>query len=323
MAAIMFEARTRVSPRAREAEGTRAAFYRHRYGRAYPRRQFARFDGTAIYNFPRPHQGVVMMESRKAFDLTDEMNNLSAQHASSCGVVPNLHEHDQLMGYFIHHARMPIPLAVSSYYSGGQNDAVATLSLLKELNPDAERARLLEFASGYGRVTRHLTKFHDPQLITAADIHPEACTFLSNHLGVRAIVSQTSPSKIELPEQYEFIFVLSMFSHLPDATFGPWLRTLYQALAPGGHLMFTTHGEFALRKAPDFFGPSFEWDTGFGYRIDSDQADLDAGDYGCSCVAMHYVSRVLRRDVPEAEFISMRAGKWFGIQDEWIVRRPS
>ena len=97
---------------------------------------------------------------------------------------------------------------------------------------------------------------------------------------MHSAVSATNPEELSVGSGYDFVFVLSLFSHLPDRSFARWMRTLYEALAPGGALLITTHGD---TSRPRFSGIDLsreENGDGWVYRRQSDQADLDLETYG-------------------------------------------
>jgi hypothetical protein len=55
--------------------------------------------------------------------------------------------------------------------------------------------RILDFASGYGCVSRHFKNVMPSALLTAMDIHENAYHFNKMHFGVDAIVSSVDPTK--------------------------------------------------------------------------------------------------------------------------------
>jgi 2-polyprenyl-3-methyl-5-hydroxy-6-metoxy-1,4-benzoquinol methylase len=156
--------------------------------------------------------------------------------------------------------------------------------------------------------------------LTSSDIHDGAISFLSEKLGLPTLQSTLDPDLLKVTEKFEFIFVLSLFSHLPDDLFGRWLKRLIEMLSPGGFLMFTTHGELAGDKAPELreaLGPN-----GIGYLVTSDQHDLSSKMYGSTIVTPEYVVAQIN-EFPEARLYSFQAGAWWGLQDQWIVSAPS
>lgn len=206
------------------------------------------------------------------------------------------------------------------YLDGGDKDARQAASAAKRaLGRDS--IRVLEFASGYGRVTRHLRAAMPLAEIAASDIHPQACEFIEENFGIHTYVSSTDPSDLAVGGGYDFVFVLSLFSHLPDRTFSAWLSALYETLAPSGVLLFTTHGDRSRRRFSGIDLSAEENGDGWVYRRRSDQPDLDIEDYGTMIVTPQYVVRAIE-PAGGAELLSFNAGRWFGHQDEWMIRRP-
>jgi hypothetical protein len=113
--------------------------------------------------------------------------------------------------------------------------------------------------------------------------------------------------------------VLSLFSHLPDLSFGPWLRRIFEAVAPGGIMMFTTHGEVTLQRRWQLPLSSFD-SRGFFWQIGGDQVDLDPLEYGTSAATFGYVYAILR-DIPQATLVRYQRGFWWGNHDLYVLRR--
>lgn len=262
-----------------------------------------------------------MTVERKAFELTADLIS-TARAAAPAGVVAQLSEYDQLLGFLINIPSLTPKLAVEAYLAGGAVDAQRLVAVLRRLDLLGKNARILEFASGYGRVTRHLVTLLPAETLAASDIHPAACELLRSTIGVRAYQSTTVPEELAIAEKQDFVFALSLFSHLPLETQGRWVKQLYDLLAPGGYLMFTTHGDFAMRKQPEFFGQDFDKVKGFGYRTESDQSDLAAADYGTAVVTMPFIYNLVGEYVADAEIISFSSAAWFDLQDEWVIRKP-
>lgn len=261
------------------------------------------------------------MRSKKAITLTEEMKNCALEEGSLAGVSPSISEYDQLLGYFVNKTKMDPVQAVKSYFSGGKANAEQVIAVMRSLDLIGGRKRVLEFAAGFGRVTRHLKAPLARNIFSASDIHEEACSQLKEKIGVTVYQSSDSPENLKIPEQ-DFIFVLSLFSHLPEKLFGAWLDKLYSRLSPGGVLMFTTHGEHALTSHRDFFMQNYDEKKGFGFRPDSDQEDLPNTDYGTAVVSNDFVRSTISDIAPGAKILGMKANVWFGLQDEWIIQRP-
>lgn len=223
------------------------------------------------------------------------------------------------MPYIINHSQRAVSEGarggVAQYFEKGKEDALQVEDVIRRLNFKTPPA-VLEFAAGFGRVTRHLTKLD----LTASDIHDQALRFLQTEIGAAAIPSAISPELMPVSSKpFDFIFVLSLFSHLPDKLFGPWLSRLSDMLSPGGFLMFTTHGEAAADKSP-LLKEALDIETGFGYLPYSDQLDIGADIYGSTIATHAYVSEQVRR-FTKTRVRSFSSAAWWDLQDEWIIQR--
>jgi SAM-dependent methyltransferase len=258
------------------------------------------------------------VDSLRALELTPEIKSAAIIHAAAFEVSPALHECDNILSYIIQYSKESVangPAAgVREYCQSGKDDAIKIEALIAKLGLGAE-SRILEFAAGFGRVTRHLTRYH----LTASDVHGDAVRFLQQDLGVRAIPSDTDPEVFVTTERFDFIFVLSLFSHLPAGLFERWLARLAQTLSPGGFLMFTTHGDTAGRKI-QAFADALDHETGFGFLAITDQADIAPELYGASIATTPYVIENVYR-CTDARIASFSAADWWELQDEWIIRR--
>lgn len=230
--------------------------------------------------------------------------------AGTFDVSADLHEGDHML----RHLASSAPHGIDFYFSGGDQDARQICRLIERLGLPAS-ASVLEFAAGYGRMTRHLTRLLSPRRFVASDIHPEAVSFLSE-LGCPAFPSTERPESLACDERFDLVFAISLFSHLPDELFARWLRSLRCLLKPGGHLMFTTHGQIAADKEPSLKS-ILHPRVGYGFQPDSEQKDLDGGIYGTMVVMPHYVAH--QTDEAGLRVKSFSAGEWWHFQDEWVV----
>jgi len=230
-----------------------------------------------------------------------------------------IHPEDHLYGYLS--KRFGNEAARKMYFDGGKSDATQVSKSIKQFKKE-NNINVLEFASGYGRITRHLRSLIPEAALHACDIHAEACEFLSEQIGVETFVSSARPEAVKLGKEFDFIFVISLFSHLPDWSFKRWIHVLADMLSPNGILLFTTHGDRskALQKGVDF--TQHEGGHGWAYIRRSDQPDIDFDDYGTMLVAPHYVADAIA-DCRSLSLRSFTSAAWFGHQDEWVVQRVS
>jgi len=216
-----------------------------------------------------------------------------------------------------HFFEMNQEAALWHYFNGGYSDAAQLMTEIERLGADLENLSVLEFACGYGRLTRHLKRLCN---LSSSDIHPAAVEFVGKNCGVQTHQSASNPIELKIAGQFDVVAVISLFSHLPDETFGPWLAALYQLVAPGGHLLFTTVGDAAREINPTIAVPGLD---GFIFTRDSEQKDIDGGEYGNTTARPHYVGFQIGKWLPTSKLISYQPGLWWKYQDQYIVRKPA
>ncbi|MDP9190884.1 MAG: class I SAM-dependent methyltransferase [Acidobacteriota bacterium] len=187
-------------------------------------------------------------------------------------------ERDDMLDFamkLFHHDR---DAAVTNYFQSAL-DQFALVRHISTWRPRHPR-RMLDFASGYGRLTRLLVHEHLADEITVSDILEGGMAFQSEQFGVRALLSATNPADFVAPERYDLIFVASLFTHLPPATFTTWLRRLADLLEPEGLLIFSVHDEVLSPDKPV---------DGIRFESSSESRVLDVEDYGSTWVTEDYV----------------------------------
>lgn len=185
-------------------------------------------------------------------------------------------ERDDMLDYAIHLFDRDRDRAVANYFQNG----LEQLSLLRHIAGwRGPVRRMLDFASGYGRLTRFLVHEHFADAVTVSDILEGGMDFQREQFGVKTILSAPRPEDFAAPEKYDLIFVASLFTHLPAATFTPWLRRLAELLEPEGLLIFSVHDESIAPEKVD----------GIYFASTSESRVLDLEDYGSTWVTEAYV----------------------------------
>jgi len=248
--------------------------------------------------------------------FSQRMLNYNVAAARRHGVEAACHPGDLIYEFIVRHPsyKKKLQPAVDYYFDDGARSAKKIGDLIVNLGIQRNPVRLLEFASGYGCVTRHLAKNPDLTLV-ACDIHDQAIDFIRDELGVRSVLSAHLPENFALGERFDVVFALSFFSHMPRATFGRWIRALFCQLGSPGYLIFTTHG-LASRK---FLGnPEIPAD-GIWFIDLSEQSDLSTAEYGSSIVTEDFVEQQVLEQTGHAIF-DYRHAFWWDHQDLWIVK---
>jgi len=105
-------------------------------------------------------------------------------------------------------------------------------------------ARILDFGCGCGRVVRHWADGGDDVEVHGTDLNPRLVEWSRDNLSFARF--QTNGLEPPLPypdESFELVYVLSVFTHLPEPLQRPWIEELWRVLAPAGVLAISTHGE--------------------------------------------------------------------------------
>jgi hypothetical protein len=243
---------------------------------------------------------------------------LNQSTAEKQGVVAMVHPQDFVYWFLCTHPDFTTETAIGHYFQDGARSASKLMDIISALGYEKyQSVKLLEFASGYGCVSRHLKKYSQLDLVSC-DIHPEAINFLANQIGVKALASAHKPEQFSPSEKYDVVFALSFFTHMPRVSFGRWLRTLFNALNVPGYLVFTTHG---LKTCPSYgLKPDDLPADGFWFAPLSEQKDLDAAEYGATLTTPDFVIGEIYRQTG-APIVAFKHGEWWGHQDLWIVKR--
>jgi SAM-dependent methyltransferase len=241
-----------------------------------------------------------------------------ADSPAAIGVVGNLHLDDHILHFLLDHPiHVDLASSVDQYFTEGRRCAHKLAALVGELGmPSAGSYSLLEFAAGYGRVTRFLRAALPGASIAACDIHEQAVTFIEQELGVLAFRSHRVPEEWRAPRRYDVIFALSFYSHMPRETWARWLRAHMDALEPTGALIFTTHGRLSV---PYLGSPEIP-EEGFWFAPYSEQRDLPPGDYGATLVTRAFVEETVASTVG-GQVTMFSEGAWWTHQDLYVVRR--
>lgn len=133
-----------------------------------------------------------------------------------------------------------------AYFEVGDS-ALHCIRVAMEAAGKSTVSTILDFPCGHGRVLRSLkAAFPDAQL-TASDVDRDGVDFCSDTFGATGVYSSQDLEEVDLEGSFDLIWVGSLFTHLPDSRWWSFLDFLIERLAPGGLLLFTTHGRWSAR----------------------------------------------------------------------------
>ena len=214
---------------------------------------------------------------------------------SDLGIVPGtldlaIDDRDEMLGFLTAANEGDRERGLFQYFQTGASIAGALGQVLRWRFGNLNRiGKVLDFASGYGRVTRFLVREIPPDRLWVADVYADGVRFQEERFGVRGTVSTIRPGDFACDERFDAILVTSLFTHLPEERFVEWLRILLGLLAPGGMLAFSAHSPEVL--PPGVVMPG----SGFLFHASSESGSLDTSDYGSTWVTEAFVRGALEQ----------------------------
>jgi SAM-dependent methyltransferase len=190
-----------------------------------------------------------------------------------------------------------------------------------------EPARWLDFGCGYGRVLRFLCERVPPERVWACDVERRGVDFCRSEFGVHGTYSSTDLEHLSLGT-FDFVFAISVLSHLDERNSRAFVRVLGGALQPGGILLFTTHGRWSLEH-PETYGEEY---VRRGREIaDAVKASgacflrypyAEGDDYGMAWHSKQHVESLVRERFGDAfELLMFEPHGLDGHQDVYAFRR--
>lgn len=149
---------------------------------------------------------------------------------------------DEMYLYALNNAKGDRAEAGMRYYRNGSRIMDAVREIILGYRGGCDRLdSFLDFACGYGRLTRFAIQEMLAAKIWVSDIDAAAVKFQIGQFGVNGIVSTTNPQDYHPQMQFDVILASSFFSHVPEKLFASWLEKLYSLLSDKGLLIFSVH----------------------------------------------------------------------------------
>ncbi|HXO29545.1 MAG TPA: class I SAM-dependent methyltransferase [Thermoanaerobaculia bacterium] len=228
------------------------------------------------------------------------------------GVNFDVHVDDEMLHFFLYTQRYPFEQALAAYFDSGRQIWKTVRQILSwRFGSPRACSRFLDFASGYGRLTRHIVAELPKESVWVSDIYAEAVAFQERTFGVKGIVSASDPQDLRFETSFDCILVSSLFTHLPAVRFSGWLRRLGAALTPGGMLLFSVHDLSLRREGPP---PA----SGIAFSPQSESGSLSTEEYGTAWVSEEYVRSAVKAALGDCAVHRIPRGL-ANIQDIYVV----
>lgn len=135
------------------------------------------------------------------------------------------------------------------YARSGKNAVKVFDSLLKKHGTDYRDLKsIFDFGCGAGRVLSHFNKSCDADLY-GVDLHESAIKWCQTKLDWGNFgLGQQSPPLGFSNSQFDFIYAISVFTHLDEKMQDSWLEELNRLATPGAILILSYRGEDFIEK---------------------------------------------------------------------------
>jgi 2-polyprenyl-3-methyl-5-hydroxy-6-metoxy-1,4-benzoquinol methylase len=202
------------------------------------------------------------------------------------------HKNDIMFAIHLFEHRHDVQKAIYSHFKVGGRTAANLKSLCEK--EGLSKQKILDFGSGYGRVSRFLpTHFQDAEILVS-EVKEQALAFQKRHFGFEGLFHNQDPKSLQA-NGFDLILALSVFTHLPKVSFQAWLQHLIAMLSPGGALIFTFNNGDDAKYQESYEKQDFSFqlaseDSKFSFIADSLN---DTHEYGNTFISHSFLKGLL------------------------------
>lgn len=139
--------------------------------------------------------------------------------------------------------------AVKPYYESGVLDAQAIRETITKHGANMnEFSAILDFGCGVGRTLRNFSKLLQTE-VCGTDYNPKLIEWCKNNLNFAKFSQNRITSKLDYSDnKFDLIYLISVFTHLPEDTQKFWLEEFKRILKPGGLLYISVQGTTRVNR---------------------------------------------------------------------------
>lgn len=135
------------------------------------------------------------------------------------------------------------------FLESGRETADGIRSALERRGVDIGQVEaLLDFGCGCGRVTRHWADLPHTRIV-GSDYNARLVAWCRTGLPFAHFDQNALAPPLRYDDgEFDVVYALSVFTHLPEDLQQRWMQELARVLRPGGHLLLTLHGDRYLER---------------------------------------------------------------------------
>jgi 2-polyprenyl-3-methyl-5-hydroxy-6-metoxy-1,4-benzoquinol methylase len=211
------------------------------------------------------------------------------------------------------------------YLSAGAS-ALNVIKGTQSIAAIADFARILDFGSGAGRVSRWLRAAYPAATLTVAEVRAGDLQFCAESFGAETWNPGTDFDAMQAPGVYDLIWVGSVITHLSETNTTTMLRRLTEWLAVGGVAIASFHGRsaYSWRTTANYITadalPEIERSyeaRGYGYNDYPGQSDL-----GISFCSASWMTSAVER-MPGCRLVTLGEAAWDQHHDVVAIQRTA
>jgi SAM-dependent methyltransferase len=190
--------------------------------------------------------------------------------------------------------------------------------LVERIQPyiDLSSARILDWGCGPGRMVRHLPAIVNGANVFGTDYNASSISWCKENIeAVQFFSNEIEPPLAFEAASFDFIYGISIFTHLSEELHKSWLDELYRLMAKDAVLYLTTHGDSFRRKLTKKELALYDDD-----QIATRGNTIEGHRSYVAFQSPNYFKTLLNR----FEILEFRPGSIDAVkpqQDEWILRK--
>ena len=138
---------------------------------------------------------------------------------------------------------------IDGFLAGGKEAAQSIRDTLDRNGLEIDEFQaILDFGCGCGRVIRNWRDLEGTQ-VYGTDYNPQLVDWCRQNLAFGEFgTNQLSPPLSYEEKTFDFVYALSVFTHMPEELQFSWMEELSRILTDSGYLLISTHGEHYLEQ---------------------------------------------------------------------------